>query len=1039
MFLLFIMKNFFNFFLLKPVRFLLLFLIIPFGAFAQDISVSGTVTDNNGEALIGVSVVQQGTTNGITTDFDGRYTLTVPNNAVLEFSYMGYVTQSVPVQGRSQVNVVMSEDAKLLDEVVVIGYGTQRREAVTGSVASMQGNTLREVQTGNLTSALAGRIAGVQMSGTSSKPGDDMQIRIRGTRSFSGSNDPLVVLDGIPFQGTIGDISPEDIKSIDILKDASATAIYGSRGANGVIMVTTNKGTAGQKAKVTYDGYYGTQTLYHRYPMMTGDQLYQLRKDASVYIDSNGNPTMGTDEVQGMNTDWQDLMFGTGMSTNHSLTISGGTEGGSYSFGGGYYTNEAVLAGQNYTRINLRANIDQAVGKYLRFGIMSNQNYNITNGANVGGMYQALATSPLINPYNDDGSLKLNVSSVGDQNIYTYTHDRISNLGDSWVDNRNAFGSYNTVFGEVKIPGVEGLSYRMNLGLNFRNSQRGRYTGVGVFNDTRDAASSGSMDKSVYYQWTVENIVTYDCTFDKHHINFTGLYSGEKTHTDGSYINATNIPADFFQYWNLARADNVTFDPSRQTFEESALQSWMGRVMYDYDSRYMLSVSYRGDGSSRLAVGHKWTYYPAVSAGWNISREAFMDNVDWINNLKLRAGYGMTANQALSPYGTLGSLSTSQQQYNFGSINTIGAHISEAANPNLGWEKTSTWNIGLDFSLLKNRLWGMAEYYIANTKDILYQIPLPQSSGVGLQWGNVGEMQNKGFELSLNGAIFDNKDGWSWDVGVNFYTNKNKVVEIASGVTQNPSMGLFIGYPINSIFDHQKIGIWQQNDPYLSILEPGGNVGMIKVLYTGDYNDNGVPTRQIGSDDRVITNPDSDWQGGFNTRVAYKGWDLNAIGTYQHGGILVSSLYASNGYLNMLSGRRGNVDVDYWTPTNTNAKYPFPGGIGGDNPKYGSTLGYFDASYFRLGQITLGYNFDPKANWFKYLGLGTARLYFSVQNVCVLFSNFTKESGMDILTNSRGNENAAVTTSLPYSNSTLTIGTNTPQTRNYLFGLNLSF
>ena len=1016
-----------------------LFLMVPILAFAQNVTVSGIVSDKSGEPLAGVTVVVVGSSTATMTDFDGNYQISVPQNGKLIFSFVGYTQQTIDVNGRKTINVTLSDDAIGLQEVVAIGYGTQRREAVTGSVASMQGDALREVQSGNLTAALAGRIAGVQMSQTSSKPGADMQILIRGTRSFSGSNAPMIVLDGIPFPGTLGDISPADIKTIDILKDASSTAIYGSRGAGGVIMITTNKGARGeQKAKVSYDTYYGVKTLFHRYPMMTGDELYKLRKDAGVYVDADGVPNMVGDEVLGTNTDWQDLMFGTGMTMNHHVSVAGGTQNGSYNFGAGYFKDQSLLPGQDYSRINLRANIDQGVGKYLRFGLITNNNYNITNGQNLG-MYNALGTSPLINPYNEDGSLKSVTTGVADT-YWTNTYDRISNLGDSWADNRRAFGSYNNIFGEVKIPGVEGLSYRINVGLNFRTFNRGQYKGVGIFDNStaQTAASDGSMEKSLTYQWTVDNILTYDRNFGKHHVTLTGLYSAEHTHVDRSLISATNIPAEFFLYWNLAQATNVTFNPAEQRFQEWALQSVLGRAMYDYDNRYMLYVMVRSDGSSRLAPGHKWHTYPAVSLGWNISKEAFMSNVQWVNHLKLRAGYGQTSNQEVDPYATLGLLDINKQQYNFGSVNTIGAYVSMASNPKLGWEYSQTWNVGLDFSLIQDRLWGTAEYYIVNTTDILYKVPLPQTSGVAEQWANVGKMQNKGFELSLNGKIIKTKD-WTWDLGVNFYINKNKVTYINSGVDKNPSLGLFVGHPVNAIYDAKKIGIWNEGDAYMDILEPNG-LGLIKIQYTGEYDANGNPVRALdgGGADRIIQDADPAWQGGFNTRVAWKNFDLSVIGTYQHGGILVSSIYADNGYLNMLSGRRGNVKVDYWTPENTGAKYPKPGG-GSDNPKYSSTLGYFDASYFRVGQISLGYTFDPNATWFKNLGLGSARLYVTVQNAFVLFSPFNKESGLDVLTNSKANENAAVTTNLHYSNATLTIGANTPQTRNFMFGLNLSF
>lgn len=1023
----------------KPIRILLLFLLTPLWLSAQSILIQGTVKDTKGESLIGVSVVEKGSTNGTITDLDGNYSLKVAGNATLDFSYVGYVNQSISVQGRNRIDIILTENNKLLDEIVVVGYGTQRREAVTGSVASMRGDVLREVQTGNVTSALAGRVPGVQIQQTSSKPGADMQIRIRGTRSLTGDNAPLVVLDGIPFGGTIGDINPNDIKSLDILKDASATAIYGSRGAGGVIIVTTHKGNAGTKPKVTYDAYLGVKTLFHRYPMMTGSELYQLRKDAGMYKDTEGNPTMGLDEAQGVNTDWQDLMFKNSLTMNHNVGISGGSETGSFNVGAGYYEDQALLPGQDYSRINLRAALDQNIGKYLRFGLTTNSNYNVTNGQSIG-LYNTLALSPMINPWNEDGSWKTIVQSVADK-YWAYSRDAIENLDDSYADNQRGFGSYNSLYGELKVPGVDGLSYRLTLGLDYRSMQRGRYQGMGVFSDTPTASSTASLDKNQYYKWAIEHLVTYEKTFGKHHLTLNGLYAAEQSHYDRSYANATNVPEQF-QYWNIGRAENVVYNPDEQDYWERGLTSYMARVMYDYDSRYMLLASIRWDGSSVLADGHKWITYPGFSAGWNIARESFMESTsDWLDNLKLRVGWGLTSNQAINPYTTFGSLGT--RPYNFGDSKQTGLYVATTPNAELGWEFTRVWNFGLDFSFWRNRLSGTIEYYNANTYDILQSVTLPSTAGVGSYLANIGEMNNRGIELSLNGVILENQNGWTWEAGINFYTNRNKITKLASGQEKDEINKWFVGHSINSIYDYEKIGLWQEGDKYLDILEPGGNVGMIKVKYTGEYNADGTPVRAVGSADRQIINTDPDWQGGFSTRVAYKNWDLNVIGTFQHGGILVSSLHTSNGYLNMLSGRRGNVKVDYWTPENTGAKYPKPGGItSSDNPKYGSTLGYFDGSYFKVGSITLGYNFDKNADWFKNLGLSSARVYFTLQNAFVLFSDFNKETGLDPVTNSYGNENAAVTdnSSLPYrANSTLTVGTNSPQTRNFLLGLNVSF
>lgn len=1011
----------------KPIRVLLLFLFIPLWLSAQNISVKGVVKDTKGDPIIGVSVVEKGTANGIVTDLEGQYTLNVSSKAKLDFSYLGYITQTIDVSGRSKIDVILQENTQVLDQVVVIGYGTQRKEAVTGSVASIKGDAIKEMAATDVSSALYGRLAGVDMSQTSSKPGSSMQIRIRGTRSLNASNDPLIVLDGIPFPGSISDINPSDIKSIDILKDASSTAIYGSRGANGVLMITTNKGQSGAKASVSYNGFVGMKTLFAKYPMMNGQEYVKLREAAGKYQN-------GPDELNDVNTDWQDLLYQNSMVTNHDLSILGGTEQGSYNFSLGYLRDEALIPQQNFTRYSMRGTLDQAIGKHLKFGFITNNNYSVSNGGNLG-TYGTLSLTPIANPYNADGTWKRTVKMAGDEQ-WAYSRDAINALGDKWIDQGRAFGSYNTVYGEVKIPGVEGLKYRLNLGLNYRQNNTGSYTGEGVFSYDPTNPSTATVSNSHTTNWAVENLVTYDRTFsEKHTLNVVALYSAEETQYNKSQMSAKGIPDDAFQFYNLGQATGeITVSPANQGYYQSGLMSWMGRAMYSYDDRYMVSLAFRSDASSRLAPGNKWHTYPAVSAGWNIRKEAFMDGVTWMDNLKLRVGYGQTSNESIDSYKTLGLLST--RPYNYGNENTVGYYVSELPNPNLGWEYSETWNYGVDFSFLNGRISGSAEYYVQNTKDILLRVNLPSTTGVGSYMANVGKSQNKGFELTLNGTILDNYNGWSWDVGVNLYSNRNKLVALASGQTTDENNWWFVGHPINVIYDYEKTGLWQEEDKFRDILEPGGNAGMIKVKYTGEFNEDGSPKRAINSSDRQIIDVNPDFQGGFNTRVAYKGFDLNVIGAFQRGGILISSLYSSTGYLNMLNGRRGNVKVDYWTPENTDAKYPKPGGItSNDNPKYGTTLGYFDATYLKVRNITLGYTFNPQLS--KRLGINKLYVYSTIQNPFVLFSPYHDESGMDPETNSLGDENQAVTTG--YQKRLLVIGTNTPSTRNFLIGLNLTF
>lgn len=1005
--------------------------------------VSGTVSDENGP-VPGVNVILKGTSNGTATDFDGNYALqNVPSNGTLVFSYLGYKSQEVQINNRSNVSVTLEADLATLDEVVVIGYGTQSKESVTGSVVSIKGEDLTEVQSANFQEALQGRAAGVNITTTSTRPGsNNTQIRIRGVRSLSGSNDPLIVLNGIPFSGGINDININDIASLEILKDASATAIYGSRGANGVVLITTKTGKQGQRATFSYNTYYAAKEVFSKFPMMNSSQFNDLRDATGLF--NSGEPlyTTGVDEDPSVNTDWQDLIYGTGLQTSHDISVAGGGDNGSFSIGAGYFKETSVLPVESFQRYSLRAQVEQEIGAF-KFGLNSVMNYSVTNASGIG-LYGTLSATPILNPYNPDGSLKRVVSMPLDD-FWVTTRSTVNGLGDSRLNLQKDFGTYNNLFGEVKIPGVEGLKYRMNIGLNLRMSRDGDFTGQGVANVNPLAPNGASVSSSLTTDYVIENLLTYDRTFaEKHKVNFVGLFSAQEGQWDGTNMGVRNLANEQFQFYNLGAAllEDVTGYGGYQG--EAGLLSYMGRVLYQYDDRYLVTATLRTDGSSRLADGKKWVTYPALSVGWNVANEGFMQNVEWLNQLKFRFGYGETSNQAIDPYSTLGALGT--RNYNFGSTFATGYYVTELPNENLGWEFSETFNYGVDFGLFNNRLSGTVEYYSTKTNDILYRLGLPSTSGVGSYVANIGETQNRGVEVALNATIIDNPDGFTWDLGFNLYTNKNEITALASGEDRNEGNLWFVGSPINVIYDYKKIGLWNESDPdyqYLEQYEPGGNAGMIKVEYTGDFNDDGSPTRPIGADDRQILDPTPDFQGGFNTRLAYKNFDLSIVGAFQSGGIVVSTLYSSAGYLNLLTGRRNNVDVDYWTPTNTGAKYPAPGGIqSGDGPKYGTTMGYFDGSYLKVRTINFGYNFDQRV--VENLGMKRLRLFATVQNPFVLFSPFHDESGMDPESNSgvdaNGNaQNSATGTNGQVSRGIATIGSNVPTTRNFMLGLNLTF
>ena len=1025
---------------------LFLFLTVNFGAIAQSFSLQGTVKDVKGIPLPGVSISIVGTTQGTITNIDGEYSMEVPGDAQLKFQFIGFLAEIVSINNQTTINVTLKEDVVGLSEVVVVGYGTQRSSDVTGSIASMSSDRIRENASSNITQSLQGRIAGVEMTQTSSRPGAAMQIRIRGTRSLTASNDPLVVLDGIPFAGTLNDINTNDIKRVDILKDASATAIYGSRGANGVVMVTTFRGQTGVSTDpvVSYNGYYGVKTLMNRYPMMNAEEFMTWRDEAT---NNGASWQYGADEDKSLDIDWQDLVFQTGMVTSQDVSVSNGTKGGGYSFGTGYYKETTVLPGQDYERFSLRGSFDQKIGSRIKLGISTISSYAVTGGESNNPLGGILSMTPLTNPYNEDGSINTDPLAINNMDSY-YNPLMINSLGDQWKEERRNYSSYNNIYAEVKL--VEGLKYHINVGLNYRQSNYGNYKGAETPYNA-DEISYATIENTLTTNWVIENLLSYDKTIEKHKIGLVGMYSNEQTESNVSSIEASDVTFDNIQYYNLGLISDdgeVTIDPDEQIYYKRGLTSAMFRANYAYDGKYLVTGTIRADGSSVLSEGHKWHTYTAFSLGWNATKEEFMKSVSWLNYLKPRLGYGQTSNQAIQPYETLGGLSTNY--YNFGDRNVSGYYVSTLPNTNLGWEYSSTWNYGLDFGIFNSRVTGTLEYYNQKTKDVLVSQSLPSTSGVdGTYMANMGETENKGFEMSVNVSILKDNNGWDLDFGFNMYSNKNKITALASGQTYDKGNGWFVGQPIDAIYDYKKIGIWQlgEEDGVTKYEGDTGEVGMIKVEYTGEYDEKGDPVRQIGKgttledDDRqILGSVEPDFQGGFNTRLGYKGFELSVMGNFKKGGLLVSALHSQTSYLNMNSGRRGQIKIDYWTEDNPTNKYPKPyGPEESNNPKYASTLSYFDASYIKISNITLAYNFQKE--WLDKLAIDKLRFYVTAQNPFIFASDYYSETKLDPQPNSSSSDssNQAVAENAVVTNRVSVVGYNTPATRNFIFGVNVSF
>ncbi|PCH71385.1 MAG: SusC/RagA family TonB-linked outer membrane protein [Bacteroidales bacterium] len=1002
----------------KGVMLLLFLISFHMITFAQTVNVTGNVSDDNGESLPGVNITVVGTFQGTITNIDGIYSIDVPADGQLKFNFIGFASQIVDVNNQSKINIVLSEDSESLDEVVVVGYGVQKKSDITGAITSVDVDRLGDVPASSISRALQGKTAGVEIQSTSNRPGGETQIRIRGSRSLTASNDPLIVVDGIPYGGSLSDISSDNIESMEILKDASATVIYGSRGANGVIIITTKRGKVGE-LKISYNGYYGVSTVARKYDVYNAEEFVNLRTAANY---TNYLPNEKESMLLGRETDWQDLVYENGFTVNHEVTLSGGTETTQYAITGGYFKETGVLPEMQFGRYNLRIAIDQAIGDYVKVGLTTMNSYAKTDGESANPMWALVSLTPLSIPYNQDGTINERPGYDTDE-----THNPLL-LSDRerWVEERVRKSSFNTLYGEVKI--LDGLKYKLNIGLELTNTEYNNYYASNTpFKDGK--TNTAQVKNSDNLSYTIENIVTYDKTFNEdHRISVTGLYSIQESESTSSRFDASNVPVDYLQYHNMSLAETVVAPGDDNFYSKWGLISYMGRINYAYKDRYLLTLSGRMDGSSRLAKGNKWHSYPAVALGWNVINESFMENIDVVSNLKVRVGYGETSNTSIDPYRTLGGLSATH--YSFDDAGVKGYYVSSLPNKNLGWEYTKTINFGLDFGLFRGRLSGNVDFYMQETSDLLLGKSLPPSQGVpGSFLENVGKTENKGLEVVLNGIIYNpQKDGdFSWDVSANLFFNREEIVSLQDpSVKKDVGNGWFVGHPSSSIYDYEKLGIWQLGEETEAAVF-GKKPGDIKLK---DLNGDGEITDE---DRRVLGSSQPDFQGGFSSYWAYKGFDFSIVGYFRVGGLLRSTLHMPNIYVNRLDGRHNGIKVDYWTPENPTNDMPAPDVT--IDASRSEVLGYFDASFLKIRSINLGYNISKKHT--KFLGNNASvRVYGSVSDPFIFFSPYVDKGGIDPEPNGRG-EDEMDTINIPKN--ALTIGLNTPPTRKFIFGLNVKF
>ncbi|MBD0365632.1 MAG: TonB-dependent receptor [Flavisolibacter sp.] len=1021
----------------------------------RTITVTGKVSNDKGEPVPRASVIVKGTSTGVNTDETGNFQITAPANGTLVVSSVGFATKEIAVNGKPTINIPLATAGNDLEQVVVVGYGTQRKKDVTGSVVSVSGETLREVPAPNVIAQLKGRTAGVSIVQNSSTPGASGQIRIRGNRTITSSQGqsdaldaPLLVVDGVAFGGSINDINPEDIASLDILKDASATAIYGSRGAGGVILITTKRGRTG-KPVMSYDSYIGLTRITGKYNVYNGQEYAQFKADAATYNRSapgtTAYPLTAAEQAAlaaGISTDWQDLIYKNGYTTSHQLGLQGGSEGTQYGISLGYYNETGIIPNQKFERYSLRTSIDHRISRIFKVGLSTLNTLSYSNTPGGGGVPSGLVrATPLTNPYNSDGTVNVRIAAGSIDEPSVVSPLTLISRADAILARNRRFRTFNSLYGEVQL--AKGLRYRLNVGLDFRHDNGNGYNGANVYTNafaTTQSQSNAQVNNAEAWTYQLSNLLYYDKTFaEKHRLGFTGLFEVTKDHFQRSEFNAIGVPADYILSSNLALANSVT--AANGSFTESGLISYMARATYGYESRYNLTATVRVDGSSTLSPGNQYFTYPALAAGWNISNEDFMSGVAFISNLKLRGGWGISGNRNVSPYATLGLLSTSTYNFGQGTPGQQAAYtVTSLPNTSLGWQSTSQTDIGLDFGLFRNRITGAIDVYDQRTKDILLSVNLPQSNGANSTLKNLGKTRGRGLEITLTSANVQSKTGFTWSTDLNFSLNREEITQLTTPAEKaNIGNGWFVGQPLTVIYDVKKIGIWQTADSAGALKTQTSPVQYPGQIRVEDVNKDG----KIDANDRqILGNFQPNWEGGITNRFAYKGFDLSIVVFARMGMKVLLPYFTANGGGNGFpffnQGRVNQIKTNYWTRSNPTNDFPAPD-AGTDRLWFGSTLGYWDGSFIKCRSINLGYQLPMSI--LHGIGISSVRVYLNATNPFIIYSPIVKDKlALDpegngyggAVTSSGGGEDAVPTRQI-------SVNLNNPPTRQFTFGLNVRF
>jgi TonB-linked SusC/RagA family outer membrane protein len=927
-------------------------------------TITGKILSETGEPLAGASVLLKGTSIGTSTDKEGNFSLTIPEEnvkGVLVISSAGFTSKEVPLSHQTAYTVQLVQNTRSMNEVVVIGYGTVKRKDMTGAVSSVKASDITAIPVSNALEVLQGKISGLDISKSDGEAGAGLNFTLRGNRSLTASNAPLVLVDGVTY-GTTLDLNTSDIASIEVLKDASSTAIYGSRGANGVILITTKKGRSG-KASVSLSSYYGVQSPAGLPDIQTADQYVKFKREAyrtqgitdDQLIFNPGELTAIKDRIY---TDWMREIIKNGSVQNHEISMNGGNERSTFNLSFGAYNEKGLLKNDNLKRYNGSIGLGYKLTDNIKIGANVIYTYK-DNNKRLDPLNQANKILPFARPYDSAGNIIL-YPVLGSSFAISPLADEVPG---AYIDNRISKRMFSSSYLDWKI--IKDLLFKTTFGLDLQNDRRGYYFGKNTIIQAGTLSKSGiETNNTTNYTW--ENTLTYSKTFGIHDFNVLLGSSLIKNSLESVHAFGNDQVSDINSFYNLgSNASSITINSS---LVESNLKSGFGRINYKLLDRYLVTATFRADGASVLASGHKWGYFPSVAAAWRINEERFMKNINVISNLKLRASYGVSGNSSVLPYQTLGSLGRSV--YAFDETAAYGYYPKDISNPDLKWEKTTTTNAGVDFGFFDNRISGAIELYQSKTSDLLMQRILPSSSGFSSVLENVGKTKNKGLEIALSTVNISGtgRGSINWTTDFSYTRNKEEIVELAGGASRDLANGWFVGKPTSVFYDYKKTGIWQLGKESEAATY-GQKPGDIKVL---DVTNDGKIT---AADDRIIVgSPRPKYSFGINNNLKFHDFDLSAFVYGRIGQTILSE--ASGNY--KINGMENGPNVDYWTPENPTNDHPRPDKNKTANSAYMSTLYYVDGSFVKIRDISLGYALP--ASVVQKLSLSRLRVYTTLKN-----------------------------------------------------------